>query len=95
MLILIFQIFTSYLAFCAIVLRNVQLYEKSRMENKRNQVTNVSFYVSTSATGQPANHKPLRELASHYLIDMQQLPVIYCSGKILRPQEWAFVSVID
>lgn len=33
-----FQIFSSYLQFCGIGLRNAQLYEKSQLEVKRNQV---------------------------------------------------------
>lgn len=32
------QIFSSYLQFCGIGLRNAQLYEKSQLEVKRNQV---------------------------------------------------------
>lgn len=32
------QIFGSYLQFCGIGLRNAQLYEKSQLEVKRNQV---------------------------------------------------------
>lgn len=32
------QIFASYLQFCGIGLRNAQLYEKSQLEVKRNQV---------------------------------------------------------
>lgn len=33
-----FQVFASYLQFCGIGLRNAQLYEKSQLEVKRNQV---------------------------------------------------------
>jgi len=33
-----FQVFASYLQFCGIGLRNAQLYEKSQLEIKRNQV---------------------------------------------------------
>lgn len=33
-----FQVFASYLAFCGIGLRNAQLYERSKLENRRNQV---------------------------------------------------------
>lgn len=33
-----FQVFGSYLAFCGIGLKNAQLYEKSLLENRRNQV---------------------------------------------------------
>lgn len=36
--ILPFQVFSSYLQFCGIGLRNAQLYEKSQLEVKRNQV---------------------------------------------------------
>ena len=32
------QVFSSYLQFCGIGLRNAQLYEKSQLEVKRNQV---------------------------------------------------------
>ena len=32
------QVFASYLQFCGIGLRNAQLYEKSQLEVKRNQV---------------------------------------------------------
>lgn len=32
------QVFTQYLQFCGIGLRNAQLFERSQMENKRNQV---------------------------------------------------------
>lgn len=35
---LVFQVFASYLQFCGIGLRNAQLYEKSQLEVKRNQV---------------------------------------------------------
>ncbi|MBN3283152.1 PDE5A phosphodiesterase, partial [Polyodon spathula] len=35
---LLFQDFSAYLAFCGIVLHNAQLYETSRLENRRNQV---------------------------------------------------------
>lgn len=33
-----FKVFASYLQFCGIGLRNAQLYEKSQLEVKRNQV---------------------------------------------------------
>ena len=34
-----FQVFSSYLAFCGIGLRNAQLYQRSQLENKRSQVS--------------------------------------------------------
>lgn len=36
------KIFKSYLQFCGIGLRNAQLYEKSQLEIKRNQV-NINY----------------------------------------------------
>lgn len=44
MIILFFsQVFASYLQFCGIGIKNAQLYERSELENKRNQVV-ISFY---------------------------------------------------
>lgn len=40
------KIFTSYLQFCGIGLRNAQLYEKSQLEVKRNQVCDVKMIYS-------------------------------------------------
>lgn len=43
------KVFADYLQFCGIGLRNAQLYEKSQLEVKRNQVRNLirSNYDST------------------------------------------------
>ena len=38
---LVLQVFASYLAFCGIGLRNAQLYERSLLENRRNQVCSL------------------------------------------------------
>lgn len=43
------KIFAGYLQFCGIGLRNAQLYEKSQLEVKRNQVS-VNFDESIEAT---------------------------------------------
>lgn len=37
------KVFSSYLQFCGIGLRNAQLYEKSQLEVKRNQVRKPSL----------------------------------------------------
>lgn len=38
------KVFASYLQFCGIGLRNAQLYEKSQLEVKRNQVSRVDRF---------------------------------------------------
>jgi len=38
------KVFAGYLQFCGIGLRNAQLYEKSQLEVKRNQVSARRFY---------------------------------------------------
>ena len=39
--VLLLQVFASYLAFCGIGLRNAQMYERSLLENRRNQVCSI------------------------------------------------------
>ncbi len=44
------NVFEKYLQFCGIGLKNAQLYERSQLEVKRNQVRTIKLtYVSTSA----------------------------------------------
>ena len=38
------RIFASYLQFCGIGLKNAQLYERSQLEIKRNQVWKTTFF---------------------------------------------------
>lgn len=45
------KVFAGYLQFCGIGLRNAQLYEKSQLEVKRNQV-NIEFFQSIQNEGQ-------------------------------------------
>ena len=44
------KIFASYLQFCGIGLRNAQLYEKSQLEVKRNQVIFLSCHTINIVT---------------------------------------------
>lgn len=39
------KVFSDYLQFCGIGLRNAQLYEKSQLEVKRNQVRRIGFII--------------------------------------------------
>lgn len=41
------KVFAGYLQFCGIGLRNAQLYEKSQLEVKRNQVSKWTEYSVT------------------------------------------------
>ncbi len=55
-------VFEKYLQFCGIGLKNAQLYERSQLEVKRNQVTLRSYYTSSpTAQFHPPSTLPLQD----------------------------------
>lgn len=52
------KVFESYLQFCGIGLRNAQLYEKSQLEVKRNQVRMALIYFSLSNDARSITVRP-------------------------------------
>lgn len=67
-------VFTNYLQFCGIGLRNAQLYEQSKLENKRNQVILLAFINNTLIDYSTLSTRAIACRVNNYmLLDLQSL----------------------